>query len=135
VPARFALVLDDYHLVESKPIHNALAFLLDHQPPQMHLVISTRTDPPLHDSHACAAGGNCSSCARAISVSRWMKRSILPQVMALDLPADEVAAPGDAHRRLDRRPPDGRSCRCRLPRHRVRLCGPLPEATITSLTI
>jgi LuxR family maltose regulon positive regulatory protein len=43
----FVLVLDDYHVIDSKPVHQALAFLLEHQPPQMHLVIATREDPPL----------------------------------------------------------------------------------------
>jgi len=43
----FILVLDDYHLVTEQAIHDALAFLLDHVPPSMHLVISTRADPPL----------------------------------------------------------------------------------------
>jgi LuxR family maltose regulon positive regulatory protein len=43
----FALILDDYHVIETPAIHDALTFLLDHLPPQMHLVISTRIDPPL----------------------------------------------------------------------------------------
>jgi LuxR family maltose regulon positive regulatory protein len=46
----FLLVLDDYHLIETRTIHDALAFLLDHLPPPpggMHLVIATRADPPL----------------------------------------------------------------------------------------
>src|SRR3989454_810213 len=43
----FALVLDDYHVIDAKPIDHALTFLLDHLPPQMHLVIATREDPPL----------------------------------------------------------------------------------------
>ena len=37
-----ALILDNYHLIELQPIHDSVAFLLDHAPPQMHLVISTR---------------------------------------------------------------------------------------------
>jgi ATP/maltotriose-dependent transcriptional regulator MalT len=41
------LVLDDYHLIEAPSIHQQQSFLLDHLPPQMHLVISTRADPPL----------------------------------------------------------------------------------------
>jgi LuxR family maltose regulon positive regulatory protein len=40
-------VLDDYHVIESPPIDQALTFLLDHLPPQMHLVIATRIDPSL----------------------------------------------------------------------------------------
>ena len=43
----FILVLDDYHAIHAQPIDQALAFLLQHQPPQMHLVIATREDPPL----------------------------------------------------------------------------------------
>ncbi|HEY6018487.1 MAG TPA: LuxR family transcriptional regulator, partial [Candidatus Paceibacterota bacterium] len=42
------LVLDDYHVIETPAIHEQLSFLLDHVPPHMHLVISTRADPPLH---------------------------------------------------------------------------------------
>jgi ATP/maltotriose-dependent transcriptional regulator MalT len=43
----FVLVLDDYQWVTTSEIHQALAFLLEHQPPQMHLAIATRKDPPL----------------------------------------------------------------------------------------
>ncbi|TMV49676.1 LuxR family transcriptional regulator [Paenibacillus mesophilus] len=45
VPHHFVLVLDDYHAVASEPIDHALAFVLAHMPPQMHLVIATREDP------------------------------------------------------------------------------------------
>ncbi|MGE0542176.1 MAG: AAA family ATPase, partial [Dehalococcoidia bacterium] len=41
------LILDDFHVIDAQPIHNAVAFLLDHLPPQMHLVIAGRADPPL----------------------------------------------------------------------------------------
>jgi len=43
----FALVLDDYHLVDDRPIHDMIAFLLENLPEQMHLIIATRADPPL----------------------------------------------------------------------------------------
>jgi LuxR family maltose regulon positive regulatory protein len=43
----FILVLDDYHVIDSKPVDQLLAFLVDHLPPQLHLVIATREDPPL----------------------------------------------------------------------------------------
>ncbi|MEP6980612.1 MAG: helix-turn-helix transcriptional regulator, partial [Nakamurella sp.] len=42
-----ALVLDDYHVIESREVHDAVAYLLDHAPPRMHLVITSRTDPPV----------------------------------------------------------------------------------------
>ncbi|GAJ14959.1 unnamed protein product, partial [marine sediment metagenome] len=47
VSEEFALVLDDYHTIESKPIHDAVNFLLNHLPPQAHLVIASRTNPPM----------------------------------------------------------------------------------------
>jgi LuxR family maltose regulon positive regulatory protein len=45
--AWLCVVLDDYHLVTSIAIHNAVAFLLDHAPPGLHLVLATRADPAL----------------------------------------------------------------------------------------
>src|SRR4028119_1510797 len=47
VPDDFVLVLDDYHVVDARPIDDALAFLLEHLPPRMHLIIATREDPNL----------------------------------------------------------------------------------------
>lgn len=41
----FALVLDDYHFIKLASIHTGLAYLLQHMPSNMHLVIATRTDP------------------------------------------------------------------------------------------
>lgn len=47
VPFPFVLVLDDYHLITALAVHLQVAFLLEHQPPQMHVVIATRDDPQL----------------------------------------------------------------------------------------
>ena len=41
------LVLDDYHVIDAREIHDSVAFLLEHLPPQISLVIATRADPPL----------------------------------------------------------------------------------------
>ena len=41
------LILDDYHTINAQPIHDVLTFLLDNMPPTMHLVIISRSDPPL----------------------------------------------------------------------------------------
>ena len=41
------LILDDYHLIQNKEIHAALGNLLEHTPPRLHLVLLTRSDPPL----------------------------------------------------------------------------------------
>lgn len=47
IPHRLILVLDDYHNIDSLAAHDAVNFLLEHRPDNLHLVISTRTDPPL----------------------------------------------------------------------------------------
>jgi LuxR family maltose regulon positive regulatory protein len=41
------VVLDDYHLIHAPDVHEGMRFLLEHQPPQLHVVVATRTDPPL----------------------------------------------------------------------------------------
>jgi LuxR family maltose regulon positive regulatory protein len=46
-PDQMLLVLDDYHLVEAQPVHASLGFLLEHRPPGLHLVLTSRADPPL----------------------------------------------------------------------------------------
>ena len=48
---RVLLILDDYHLITNPDIHAGLNFLLDHLPPMLHLVITTRADPPLKLSY------------------------------------------------------------------------------------
>src|SRR6185312_5659298 len=45
LPYKFVLVLDDYHVIDAKEIDDALGFLLEHLPPQVHLVIATRENP------------------------------------------------------------------------------------------
>jgi LuxR family transcriptional regulator, maltose regulon positive regulatory protein len=45
VEGSLTLVLDDYHAVDAKPVDDALAFLIEHLPPRMHLIIATREDP------------------------------------------------------------------------------------------
>jgi len=46
-PTPFVLVLDDYQAAASEPVNELLAALLDHQPPDLHLVVVTREDPPV----------------------------------------------------------------------------------------
>jgi LuxR family maltose regulon positive regulatory protein len=46
-PDGIVLVLDDYHVIEAPPVHDSIAFLVGHLPPQLRLVLATRSDPPL----------------------------------------------------------------------------------------
>jgi len=54
--AELIMVLDDYHLIELEAIHKAVSFFIDHLPPQLHLVISGRSDPPLPLANLRAKG-------------------------------------------------------------------------------
>ena len=47
LPQHIALILDDYQVIEESPIHRAMTFLLEYLPPQFHLVLASRVDPPL----------------------------------------------------------------------------------------
>ncbi len=53
---QFLLVLDDYHLITEQAIHTSLTYLVEHLPPQLHLILATRADPPLPISLLRARG-------------------------------------------------------------------------------
>ena len=53
---QFILILDDYHLITEQAIHTSLTYLLEHLPPQLHLILATRADPPLPISLLRARG-------------------------------------------------------------------------------
>jgi len=92
LPDRIVLVLDDYHLIEAEPIHDALTFLLDHLPPQMHLVIATREDPPLPLARLRARGQLTELRATDLRFTPSEAAEFLNQVMGLGLSAEDVAA-------------------------------------------
>ncbi|WP_439566533.1 LuxR C-terminal-related transcriptional regulator [Gloeocapsopsis crepidinum] len=56
LPDEYVLVLDDYHVITAPLIQQALTFLLEHLPPQLHLAIASRVDPPLPLARMRACG-------------------------------------------------------------------------------
>jgi LuxR family maltose regulon positive regulatory protein len=92
VQDNFVLVLDDYHLIDSKPVDEALAFLLEHLPPRMHLVIATREDPHLPLARLRARGQLTELRATDLRFSSSEAAEFLNQVMGLNLPAEDIAA-------------------------------------------
>src|SRR5215472_14539789 len=88
----FVLVLDDYHLIDTPPVDHALTFLLDHLPPQMHLVIATREDPPLPLARLRASGQLTELRAADLRFTPAEAADFLTQAMGLSLSADDVAA-------------------------------------------
>lgn len=91
-PDDVVLVLDDYHLMTDPAIHRALAFLLDHLPPRLHLVIATRADPPLPLPHLRARGQLTELRAADLRFSVDEAAAFLDHTMGLPLSADDVAA-------------------------------------------
>jgi LuxR family maltose regulon positive regulatory protein len=89
---QIVLVLDDYHLIEAQPIHDALTFLLWHLPPQMHVVIATREDPHLPFARQRAQGQLTELRASDLRFSSSEAAEFLNQVMGLDLSAGDISA-------------------------------------------
>ncbi|MEJ7842076.1 MAG: LuxR C-terminal-related transcriptional regulator [Rubrobacter sp.] len=91
-PDDFVLVLDDYHVVDARPVDDALAFLLEHLPPQVHLVIATREDPHLPLSRLRARGQLSELRAADLRFAPPEAAEFLKGVMGLDLSEEDIAA-------------------------------------------
>lgn len=85
-------VLDDYHVIEESAIHEAVTFLLDHMPSQMHLVIATRADPPLPVARLRGRGQMTELHAVDLRFTPDEVRAFLNEVMGLTLSAGQVVA-------------------------------------------
>jgi LuxR family transcriptional regulator, maltose regulon positive regulatory protein len=92
IPFDFILVLDDYHSVDAKAVDDALTFLLEHQPPQMHLVIATREDPRLPLARLRVRGQLTELRAADLRFTPAEAAEFLNCVMGLNLSANDVAA-------------------------------------------
>ncbi len=91
IPDKFTLVLDDYHVIDAKPVDDALAFLLEHLPPQMHLVIATREDPHLPLARLRARGQLTELRVADLRFTPSEAADFLNQVMGLNLPAGDIS--------------------------------------------
>ncbi len=91
-PARFVLVLDDYHVIEAAAVDRALTFLLEHLPPQLHLLIATREDPDLPLARLRAQDRLTELRAADLRFTPAEAADFLNQVMGLKLLAGDVAA-------------------------------------------
>ncbi len=92
IPDRFVLVLDDYHVIDAEPVDHALAFVLEHLPPQMHLVIATREDPHLPLARLRARSQLTELRATDLRFTPDEAAEFLNSVMGLNLSAEEIAA-------------------------------------------
>ena len=92
IPRDVVLVLDDYHVLDARPVDDALAFLVEHLPPNVHLVIATREDPALPLARWRVRGQMTELRATDLRFTPSEAAGFLNQVMDLDLSAEEIAA-------------------------------------------
>jgi LuxR family maltose regulon positive regulatory protein len=93
-PDLFVIVLEDYHLVDSQPVHEALTFLIAHLPVNLHLVITTRSDPPLPLARLRARDKMTELRANDLRFTVDETATFLSQVMGVELSAEEIVALG-----------------------------------------
>lgn len=92
LPRDIILVLDDYHVIESRAVHDALGAFIDRRPSNMHLVIASRVDPPLHLARLRARGELVELRADDLRFTPAEAAAFLNEVMGLRLSAEQVAA-------------------------------------------
>ncbi len=92
IPQDFVLVLDDYHVLDNHEIDTALAFLIENQPPQMHLVITTREDPGLPLARLRVRGQLTELRAADLRFTPNEAAEFLNQAMGLSLSSNDIAA-------------------------------------------
>jgi LuxR family maltose regulon positive regulatory protein len=88
----YALVLDDYHLITDRQVHNTLTFFLDHLPPQLHLILSSRTDPPWQLASYRASRQMAELRAQDLRFTSQEAAAFLNDVMQLNISLEDVAA-------------------------------------------
>jgi LuxR family maltose regulon positive regulatory protein len=86
------IILDDYHLISLLAIHEATAYLLEHLPANVHLLLSTRADPPLPLARLRARGELTELRAADLRFSVDETAAFLEQVMGLNLSDEDMAA-------------------------------------------
>src|SRR5438046_7104055 len=92
LPDNFVVVLDDYHVIDAKPVDMALTYLVEHLPPQMHLVIATREDPQLPLARLRARSHLTELRAADLRFAASEASAFLSQAMGLSLSAEDIAA-------------------------------------------
>jgi LuxR family transcriptional regulator, maltose regulon positive regulatory protein len=91
LPGELAVVLDDYHVVDARPVHGIVSFLLDNLPPNAQLVIAGRVDPPLPLARLRARGQMAKLGAADLRFTPEEAAAFLGDVMGLDLSAEDVS--------------------------------------------
>jgi ATP/maltotriose-dependent transcriptional regulator MalT len=86
------LIVDDYHLIEARPVHDSVAFLLERLPSGLRLVLASRADPPLPLARLRARGQLAELRAGELRFTLEETAAFLREATGLELPAVSVAA-------------------------------------------
>jgi LuxR family maltose regulon positive regulatory protein len=92
ISGNLILVLDDYHVIEAQALSQALTFLIEHLPPQLHLVIATREDPPFPLARLRARGQLNELRAADLRFTPAEAAEFLNRVIGLNLSAEDIAS-------------------------------------------
>jgi len=92
LPEHAALVLDDLHRIQSSAVHESIAYLIEHLPPTLRLVVGTRADPPLPVARLRAAGQLTEIRQADLRFTFEETASFLRDAMELNLDDDQVTA-------------------------------------------
>ena len=92
VEGEFVLILDDYHAIATPAIHDGIGFLLSHLPPQVHLIISSRADPPLSLARLRSHGELTELRVSDLRFTPDEATAFLNQGMGLEIRAEDVSA-------------------------------------------
>jgi LuxR family maltose regulon positive regulatory protein len=92
IPDQITLVFDDYHIIDSSSVDNALTYFIEHMPPQMHLVMTTREDPALPIPRLRARNQLTELRVADLRFTPAEAAEFLKQVMDVALSTEDVAA-------------------------------------------
>ena len=88
----FAIILDDYHWIEDQRIHSSLSYLIDHLPEKLHLIIASRSDPPLQLSRLRARNQLLEFRQSDLRMTPEEASDFIEESMGLSLSKEQVAA-------------------------------------------
>jgi len=88
----YVMVLDDYHVITNRAIHKLITFLIENHPLQIHLIVLTRSDPPLPLSRLRARGQLVEIRAADLEFTQTEAESFFNDIMEMELSNTDIAA-------------------------------------------
>ena len=90
IPSPSVLVLDDYHVITNQDVQNAVFFLIEHLPPNLHMIIASRSDPPWPLARLRARGDMLELRVNDLRFTAEEATTFLNDIMGLNLSPDDI---------------------------------------------